>query len=194
MILRLKLLLAYVLYAIHICYYKISNQRLKIDADIKRWCQELNITGYSTTASLLYLLIHCPQFRNLFYFRVSPRFNFVKKFCPPCSQLQIATYDFEIEGGGLYFEHAHATHVNAKYIGYGCLVRNLTTIGVKSRERNDEKPTIGRNVDFGVGVLCIGNIHLGDNAIIAAGSVVVKDVPSNAIVAGNPAKVIKYRN
>jgi hypothetical protein len=102
MILRLKLLLAYVLYAIHICYYKISNQRLKIDADIKRWCQELNITGHSTTTSLLYLLIHCTQFRNLFYFRVSPSFNYVKKICPPCSQLQIATYDFEIEGGGLF--------------------------------------------------------------------------------------------
>lgn len=34
---------------------------------------------------------------------------------------------------------------------------------------------------------------IGDNAIIAAGSVVVKNVPPNAIVAGNPAKVIKYR-
>lgn len=43
-------------------------------------------------------------------------------------------------------------------------------------------------------VTCIGNVHVGDNAIIAAGSVVVKDVPANAIVAGNPAKVIKYRD
>ena len=42
-------------------------------------------------------------------------------------------------------------------------------------------------------VTCIGNITIGDNAVIAAGSVVVKDVPANAIVAGNPAKVIKYR-
>jgi len=138
--------------------------------------------------------MHCPQFRNLFYFRISPRYNFIKKLCPPDSQLQMATYDVEIEGGGLYFEHAHATHVNAKKIGYGCLIRNLTTIGVKSRDRNDEKPTIGKNVDFGVGVICIGDIHIGDNAIIAAGSVVVKDVPANSIVAGNPAKVIKYRN
>ena len=106
----------------------------------------------------------------------------------------MATYDTEIEGGGLYFEHTHATHINAKYIGRGCIIRNLTTIGVKSRERNDEKPIIGNNVDFGVGVICIGNIHIGDNAVIAAGSVVVKDVPANAIVAGNPAKIIKYKD
>lgn len=49
-------------------------------------------------------------------------------------------------------------------------------------------------MDFGANVTCIGNIHIGDNAIIAAGSVVVKDVPENAIVAGNPARIIKYRD
>lgn len=53
---------------------------------------------------------------------------------------------------------------------------------------------IGNYVDFGVNVICIGNITIGDNAIIAAGAVVVKDVPANAIVAGNPAKIIKYRD
>ena len=39
-----------------------------------------------------------------------------------------------------------------------------------------------------------GNVTIGDGAIIAAGSVVVKDVPRCAIVGGNPAKVIKYRD
>lgn len=193
MILNIKILLGYLLYAIHLYQYKSSDKRFIIDVDVKRWCEELDIVGYSKTKSLVYLLIHCPQFRNLFYFRISPRYNFIKKLCPPDSQLQMATYDVEIEGGGLYFKQAHATHVNAKKIGYGCLMRNLTTIGVKSRDRNDEKPTIGKNVDFGVGVICIGDIHIGDNAIIAAGSVVIKDVPANSIVAGNPAKVIKYR-
>ena len=138
--------------------------------------------------------MHCQQFRNLYYYRIRPRYNFIKKICPPCPQLKMATYDTEIEGGGLYFEHTHATHINAKYIGRGCIIRNLTTIGVKSRERNDEKLTIENNVDFGVGVICIGNIHIGDNAVIAAGSVVVKHVTANAIVAGNPAKIIKYKD
>ena len=190
---KTKLFFGYIFYVIHLYYYKRNSNRLIIDADIDRWCNELEYKGHSKYTSLVHLLLYCPQFRNLFYFRISPRYNFIKKICPPCAQLQLATYNVEIEGGGLYFEHAHATHVNAKYIGYGCLIRNLTTIGVKSRDRNAEKPTIGKNVDFGVGVICIGDIHIGDNAIIAAGSVVVKDVPANAIVAGNPAKVIKYR-
>lgn len=191
---KIKLFLGNLLYIIHLCYYKKSPNRSVIDADIERWCQEVGFIGNSKTQSLVFLLIFRPQFRNLFYHRIRPRFNFIKKICPACSQLQIASDGNEIEGGGIYFEHAHATHVAAKSIGKGCIIRNLTTIGVKSKNRHEEKPTIGRNVDFGVGVICIGDIHIGDNAIIAAGSVVVKDVPANAIVAGNPAKVIKYRD
>ena len=192
--LKIKLYLGKLLYAIHFLYYKKSIARSVIDVDIERWCQEVGFVGNSKTQSLVFLLMFRPQFRNLFYHRVRPRFNFIKKICPPCSQLQIASDGNDIEGGGIYFEHAHATHVAAKSIGKGCIIRNLTTIGVKSKNRHEEKPTIGRYVDFGVGVICIGDIHIGDNAIIAAGSVVVKDVPANAIVAGNPAKVIKYRD
>lgn len=54
--------------------------------------------------------------------------------------------------------------------------------------------TIGDCVWFGDRVLVVGNVIIGEGAIIAAGSVVVKDVPPLAIVGGNPAKVIKYRD
>lgn len=73
------------------------------------------------------------------------------------------------------------------------MFRQLTTIGVKSRERYLDCPTILNNVEFGANVTCIGNITIGNNAVIGAGAVVVKDVPDNAIVAGNPAKIIGYR-
>ena len=47
---------------------------------------------------------------------------------------------------------------------------------------------------IGSDVIICGNVHIGEGAIIAMGAVVVKDVPPYAIVGGNPAKVIKYRN
>lgn len=47
---------------------------------------------------------------------------------------------------------------------------------------------------FGNRVIVVGNVHIGEGAIIAADSVVTKDVPKYAIVGGNPAKVIKYRD
>lgn len=53
---------------------------------------------------------------------------------------------------------------------------------------------IGNCVWFGHRVIVVGNVSIGDGAIVAAGSVVVKDVPRCAIVGGNPAKIIKYRD
>lgn len=55
------------------------------------------------------------------------------------------------------------------------------------------EPTVirkGASVGSGATILC--NICIGENAIVGAGSVVTKDVPPNAIVAGNPARVLRY--
>jgi acetyltransferase-like isoleucine patch superfamily enzyme len=53
---------------------------------------------------------------------------------------------------------------------------------------------IGDNVWLGNRVLIVGDVTIGEGAIVAAGAVVCKDVPPCAIVGGNPAKVIKYRD
>jgi serine O-acetyltransferase len=49
---------------------------------------------------------------------------------------------------------------------------------------------IGGHVDIGAGAKIIGNITIGEHALIGANAVVIKDVPAYAIVAGIPAKVI----
>lgn len=54
--------------------------------------------------------------------------------------------------------------------------------------------TIGDFVWLGNRVIIVGNVNIGEGAIIAAGSVVCKDIPPCAIVGGNPAKIIKYRD
>ena len=50
---------------------------------------------------------------------------------------------------------------------------------------------IGNNVFVGVNSTILGNVEIGDNVIIAAGSVVCRSLPSNTVCAGNPAKVVK---
>lgn len=60
--------------------------------------------------------------------------------------------------------------------------------------RGIDKPTvIGNDVWIGYGAIIIGGVTIGDGSIIAAGSVVTKDVPPMSIVGGNPAKIIKRR-
>lgn len=54
--------------------------------------------------------------------------------------------------------------------------------------------TIGNNVWIGGRVTLLKGVTIGDNAVIGAGSVVTKDVPENAIVGGNPAKLIRLRS
>ena len=52
--------------------------------------------------------------------------------------------------------------------------------------------TIGDHVWIGGNVVIVPGVTIGENAVIGAGSVVTKDIPANAIVAGNPCKVIRY--
>lgn len=52
---------------------------------------------------------------------------------------------------------------------------------------------IGDNIYIGPSVCIVENVSIGDNATIGAGSVVVKDVPMDSTVAGNPAKIISMK-
>lgn len=174
----------------------LKNTRLEDDVRLRlcRW----NRTSYVGWRAIVFLLIYDKEFRNIFYFRC-PMIPKVLRtiLARPMESLYITDYIEgeinDIAGGGLKFIHAFSTIITAKSIGKGCIFRQLSTIGSKGTDRPLELPIIGNNVDFGANVTCIGGITIGDNAVIGAGSVVVKDVPTNAIVAGNPARVIGYR-
>jgi acetyltransferase-like isoleucine patch superfamily enzyme len=55
-----------------------------------------------------------------------------------------------------------------------------------------EKTLVKKGASIGSGSTVLSSVIIGENAIVGAGSVVTKDVPANAIVAGNPAKVLRY--
>ena len=69
------------------------------------------------------------------------------------------------------------------------------TVPMREQGFAEEKPVnIGGDVWIGGRVTILPGVHVGSHAIIGAGAVVTRDVPEWAIVAGNPAKVKKYRN
>jgi acetyltransferase-like isoleucine patch superfamily enzyme len=86
-------------------------------------------------------------------------------------------------------------YYSGKTIGNGIpndLLEKHQLADLKSYKKN-EKIVIGSDVWIGAGTVILPSVKIGNGAIIAAGAIVTKDVPDYAIVAGVPAKVIKYR-
>jgi len=98
-------------------------------------------------------------------------------------------------GPGLVIYHGVGLVVHeACVLGAHVILRQGCTLGVGRSRGLELVPTVGNDVDLGAGCIVLGGIHLGDGCKIGAGSVVLDDVPAGALVAGNPARVIRLED
>jgi serine O-acetyltransferase len=97
-------------------------------------------------------------------------------------------------GEGLYVGHFGHLIVNGKVqMGANCNLSQGVTLGMKRDGNNKGVPTLGDRVYVGPNAVIIGEVHVGNDAVIGAGAIVTKSVPAAAVVAGNPATVISNK-
>jgi serine O-acetyltransferase len=93
-------------------------------------------------------------------------------------------------GPGLFIDHGMGVVIGeTSEVGANVTLLQGVTLGGTSLKREKRHPTLGDNVVVGAGAKVIGNIRIGDGSRIGAGSVVVRDVPPNAVVVGVPGRV-----
>ena len=172
------------LYIPHIIIYVILGKKRLIVSDIEGLKKQVNIS-LSNWLAVLYFLHNNRYYRKAFYYRIGPAISLLIRWWRPGDSSFIIPDSTKI-GKGLYFAHPYSTVLNAESIGDNFSFIHCTTLGKKDGTR----PVIGDNVTIGCHACIIGGVHIGNNVTI--GAVVVKDVPDNCVVAGNPAKVIKY--
>lgn len=94
-------------------------------------------------------------------------------------------------GKGLMFDHATGVVIGeTATVGDDCSLLHAVTLGGSGKETGDRHPKIGSCVLIGAGAKVLGNIHVGNCSRIAAGSVVLADVPPHVTVAGVPARIV----
>lgn len=96
-------------------------------------------------------------------------------------------------GKGFFIVHPGFVRIDSwVHIGENCTVLPMVLFG-RAHPIDGTEIFVGDNCYVGTGATILGPIRIGNNVTIAAGAVVTKDVPDNVVVAGVPAKVVKYK-
>lgn len=95
-------------------------------------------------------------------------------------------------GKGLFIDHGMGVVIGeTTIIGDDCTIYQGVTLGGTGKDKGKRHPTLGNNVMVGSGARILGPFHVGDNSRIAAGAVVLEEVPSNSTAVGVPARIVR---
>lgn len=143
---------------------------------------------------LLYSGVHA-----ILAYRVAHKLYLGKKYFPARAVSQFAKFITGIEihpgatiGRGLVIDHGSGVVIGeTAEIGDNCTLYQGVTLGGTGKDTGKRHPTLGNNVMVGAGAKVLGPFRIGDNAKIAAGAVVLEEIPANATAVGIPARVVR---
>jgi serine O-acetyltransferase len=98
-----------------------------------------------------------------------------------------------IIGTGFFIDHGMGVVIGeTTEIGDYVTLFQGVTLGGTGKERGKRHPTLGSHVVVGAGAKVLGGIRIGDNVKVGANAVVLRSVPANSTVVGNPGRIVKY--
>ena len=164
------------------------------------------ITGKSKLLTIAKQVLFGETFKYLFWMRVclySDKNIALKLLLFPISKLLLNHYKFKFGiclsyrvklGAGLYLPHFGGIVINDDCVlGDNLVISQGVTLGKTDRGKHKGSPVINNNVFIGPNSVVVGGIRIGNNVLIAPNSFVNFDVPANAVISGNPAKIISMQ-
>lgn len=151
--------------------------------------------------SVFEIILLYPGFHALLNYRIAHKlhgweFYFIARLI---SQLARFFTGIEIHPGAtigrnFFIDHGMGVVIGeTTIIGDNVLIYQGVTLGGTGKEQGKRHPTLQDNVTVGAGAKVLGNITIGENSNIGAGSVVIDDVPENSTVVGIPGRIIQQR-
>ena len=151
--------------------------------------------------NILEVLFCYPGLHALIMHRIAHKLNYWKIPLIPRMISNFSRFMTGIEihpaariGRRFFIDHGMGVVIGATaIIGDDVLIYQGVTLGGTGNEHGKRHPTLGDNIVVGSGAKVLGNIEIGSNSRIGAGSVVVDSVPENSTVVGIPGRIVKQK-
>jgi serine O-acetyltransferase len=164
---------------------------------IKTYKQRDPAARSSLEVLLLYPGLHAVVDYRISHFFYKIRLRFIARFISQWSRFWtgIEIHPGASIGKGLFIDHGAGVVVGeTAEIGDHCLLYQGVTLGGTGKDTGKRHPTLGDNVMVGAGAKVLGPLNIGSHAKVAAGAVVLTDIPEYATAVGVPARVVRIAN
>lgn len=171
-----------------IVFFYVFARKKNLFEERDKW-YEVIYPGKKKKFDLFIDLLNLSEYRSVLYLRIGGCSKLISWLARGQYALCFSQSSASIKPG-LIIHHGHSTRIGAKSIGTDCQIWHNVTVGTNKSHYNN-RPTIGNNVKICTGSIVMGDILIGNNVLIGAGTILQKSVPDNCVVVGNPARIVK---